>query len=97
MLTRTHLALLLALAPSLGCAAGSRMIRLSPWGEGEPSSERKNLWPLYYSDGDRRALLWPLADWDEQGFAVRPLVAKDEHELDLVWPLAHVDLDDGSF
>jgi len=96
-MSRTVLALLLALAPSLGCASGSRMIRLSPWGEGEPSPERTNLWPLYYADGERRALLWPLADWDEQGFAVRPLVAKDEQELNLAWPLAHVELDDGSF
>ena len=96
-MSRAVLALLLALAPSLGCASGSRMIRLSPWGEGEPSPERTNLWPLYYADGERRALLWPLADWDEQGFAVRPLVAKDGQDLDLVWPLAHVELDDGSF
>lgn len=95
--SRPYLAALLALVPALGCASGSRMIRLSPWGEGEPSAERTNLWPLYYADADRRAVLWPLADWDEQGFAVRPLIARDGNDLDVLWPLAHVELDDGSF
>lgn len=97
VMPRTTLAALLVLVPALGCASGSRMIRLSPWGEGEPAAERTNLWPLYYADGGRRALLWPLADWDEQGYAVRPLVARDGDDLDLLWPLAHVELDDGSF
>ncbi len=85
------------LLPLAACASGERMIRLSPFGDAEPDPERTNVWPLFYADGDRRALLWPLADWDNQGFAVRPLVARDQDDLDLLWPLAHVELDDGSF
>ncbi len=80
-----------------GCASGERMVRLSPFSADESSSDRVNLWPLWYRDGVRNAVLWPLIDWDHAGFAVRPFAARDEDDLDLLWPLAHVELDDGSF
>lgn len=80
-----------------GCASGERMIRLSPFSADEPSAKRVNLWPLWYADGARNAVIWPLIDWDDRGFAARPFAARDGDQLDLLWPLAHVELDDGSF
>lgn len=73
------------------------MLELSPFGDELPAEDRVNLWPLWYADGARRSLLWPFVDWDDEGFAVRPLVARDGDELDLLWPLAHVELDTGDF
>ncbi|NUP94887.1 MAG: hypothetical protein HUU28_01870 [Planctomycetaceae bacterium] len=93
------LRLLVSVLPLLavGCTSLDRMVRVSPFSDAEPTPQRTNAWPLYWSDHGSSALLWPLADWDEQGFAVRPLAARDGDEFDLLWPLAHVSLDDGSF
>lgn len=90
-------AALATVATLAGCASGERMVRLSPFGDDEPAPDRINLWPLWYADGAKNAVLWPLVDWDDHGFAVRPLAARDDDELDLLWPLAHVELESGSF
>jgi hypothetical protein len=86
-----------ALATLPSCSTQQRLWGLSPFGAGEPSPDRVNLWPLVYVDGDRVSALWPIYDSDARGFSVRPLVSKDGSNLDLLWPIAHVDLDDGSW
>jgi hypothetical protein len=78
-----------------GCR-GSRLWRISPFGEdGPPGDGRINGFPLVYSDGDATSLLWPLIDFDRHGFAVRPLVSRDGDDLDVLFPLSHFDLAEG--
>ncbi|HET6204672.1 MAG TPA: hypothetical protein VFI25_17910 [Planctomycetota bacterium] len=80
---------LLALA---GCASGDRMFRIQPFSrESAPGPDRVNLWPLAYVNRDEVALLWPLIDFDDRGFAVRPLVAKDETRWSILYPWASFD------
>ena len=86
-----------ALLLSAGCATGDRLVRLSPFADDEPGAERVNLWPFWYADGAKNAVLWPLFDWDDHGFAARPFVSRDDDDLDLLWPLAHVDLESGDY
>ncbi len=88
----------MAVATLCGCATGDRLLRLSPFDDSEPPDpDRVNLWPFWYADGARGAAAWPLFDWDDHGFAARPFVCRDDDDLDLLWPLAHVDLNDGDF
>ena len=89
--------MLAAVAGIVGCASSDRMFEVSPFSDEVPSPDRVNVWPLFYSDAGKSAVMWPLIDWDEEGFAVRPLVARDNDELDLLWPLAQVDLETGDF
>ncbi len=73
-----------------GCAASDRMVRALPFrGEGElPDADRVNVWPLYYQARDLVVVAWPLFDRDDEGFALRPLVAKDGSEWSVLYPLA---------
>ncbi len=90
--SRLGFALLLA----SGCTSESRLWRISPWSStASGDSERANLWPLAFVDRDRTAVLWPLMDFDKHGFAVRPLVSKDDSEWDVLYPLSHVDAERG--
>ena len=95
--TRLGLVLLPPLALlAAGCATDSRLWRISPFSSsGSGSGDRLNVFPLAYSDGDATSILWPLIDVDDDGFAVRPLVSKDDGELDILFPLSHFDLDQG--
>ncbi len=88
-----RLLLLLSLAILLGtsCVSGRRMMRAVPFGEsslGEISGDRINLWPLLYNNNDITAVLWPIMDFDSDGFAVRPLVAADGQDWSFAFPLA---------
>ena len=87
----------LLVVPGSGCATGDRLVRLSPFADDEPGAQRVNLWPFWYADGAKNAVLWPLFDWDDHGFAARPFVSRDDDDLDLLWPLAHVDLESGDY
>jgi len=74
------------------CSSESRLWRLSPFSDAEESSaERANLWPVAWFDGNGGSLLWPLVDFDQHGFAVRPLVSRDDDDLDVLFPLSHFD------
>ncbi len=89
-------ALLLGVASLAGgCLTGERLWRVTPF-EGAGSSERVNVWPLAYHDGDATSVLWPLFDVDEQGFALRPLVAKDGSAFSVLFPIAAWDTDAGT-
>jgi hypothetical protein len=89
VLTR-RLLLILSLVVLLGaCASTERMMRITPFSTEEVSDpDRINLWPLYYKSGDRTSVLWPIFDVDEQGFALRPLVALEEDSVSVLGPLA---------
>ncbi len=88
------LAALLAVATS-ACVTGERLWRVTPF-EGTGTSERVNLWPLAYHDRDETALLWPLFDVDDEGFALRPLIARDGTAWSALFPLAAWDTDAGT-
>ena len=75
---------------SVSCASSSRLNRLSSAVNDAPR-ERLSLWPLVSTDGGGTQVLWPLIDVDARGFALRPLVAKDGPEWDLLYPWAHGD------
>ena len=70
-----------------GCVSGARMVRNSPFDGGKFYREGVNMWPLYYQEGVRRSILFPLIDMDDRGFAVRPFYHKDRDEHGILWPL----------
>lgn len=45
------------------------------------------MWPFFIHSKGYNALLWPLADWDDKGFAIRPFYVREESEHSLLWPL----------
>lgn len=70
-----------------GCISGERMVRNSPFYDGNFSQDGVNLWPLYYQEGANRSILFPLIDIDDRGFAVRPFYHRDNDEHGILWPL----------
>ena len=71
-----------------GCVSGRRLVRNSPIGSsGKFYRDGVNLWPLYYQEGTRKSIMFPLVDMDERGFAVRPFYHKDRDEHGILWPL----------
>lgn len=78
--------------------SSERMTRISPLSEngGELMSEsRVNAWPLYYNAGTGFSVLWPLMDFDEQGWAFRPFYATNNNDRAVLWPLSGWDADSG--
>ena len=73
-----------------GCVSGDRLARNTPFASGNNSFYRDgvNLFPLYYKEGKRQSILFPLIDIDDRGFAVRPFYHKDKDEHGILWPLA---------
>ena len=84
----------LTLVLTVSCQTADRLWRISPF-DAEADSERVNLWPLAYRSGDELSVLWPLFDVDQRGFALRPIVAKDESSWSVLFPLAAFDTDAG--
>ena len=66
-----------------GCVSGERLARNTPFASGSNSFYRDgvNLFPLYYKEGKRQSILFPLIDIDDRGFAVRPFYHKDKIEF----------------
>ena len=84
---------LLGLSLFCSCASSRRMMKISPFHEGGDEltvadPDRVNLWPLAYKDQDRLSLLWPIVDFDSEGFAVRPLINKEGDDISLLFPLS---------
>lgn len=77
-----------------GCTQQSRLFRISPFSD-EAGRDRVNLWPLLYSAGGSTAVLWPLIDFDARGYAVRPLLARDGDEFQVLFPWSSLDLRTG--
>ena len=80
-----------------GCAASDRMVRAVPfWADDElPDPDRVNVWPLYYQTDDLVTVLWPIFDVDEEGFALRPFLARDGNDWSALYPLAGWNTEDG--
>ena len=72
-----------------GCVSGDRLARNTPFASGSNSFYRDgvNLFPLYYKEGKRQSILFPLIDIDDHGFAVRPFYHRDRKEQGILWPL----------
>jgi len=53
-----------------GCVSGDRLARNTPFASGNNSFYRDgvNLFPLYYKEGKRQSILFPLIDIDDRGF-----------------------------
>ena len=72
-----------------GCVSGERLVRNTPfYSGGKFYRDGVNLFPLYYQEGKKQSILFPMIDIDEQGFAVRPFYHKDKDEHGILWPLA---------
>ncbi|MCM8532163.1 MAG: hypothetical protein NE330_13465 [Lentisphaeraceae bacterium] len=72
------------------CASSRRLSRFYDE-KSEPSdkeSERANLFPLFYNNGESTSVLWPLIDKDEHGFAIRPIYNKEDNEQAFLFPLS---------
>ena len=52
------------------------------------NQERINFWPLVYSRPELFTILWPMADFDKNGMAVRPFYVRDGDEYSVLFPLA---------
>ncbi len=92
---RRYLLLLIVLTLP-ACESLDRLFRNSPMG-GEASADRVNLWPAYYENGESIAVLWPIFDSDENGFALRPLVTKDYEHWEVLPPVAWWDAESGDW
>lgn len=78
-----------------GCASSDRMMRISPLNEDAPlkngnfnyDESRINTWPFLYMVNDKTSILWPMADIDKRGWAIRPLFNKEGQEYSVFFPL----------
>ncbi|MFA6103696.1 MAG: hypothetical protein WCV67_10300 [Victivallaceae bacterium] len=52
------------------------------------NQERINFWPLVYSRPELFTILWPMADFDKNGMAIRPFYVRDGNEYSVMFPLA---------
>ncbi len=54
----------------------------------EVDKERINGWPFLYLQPEFTSILWPFADFDKNGVAVRPFYVQDKNEYAIMFPLA---------
>jgi hypothetical protein len=96
---RSHLLLLLLLLglPCVGCHSIIRLFRNSQLQGAAARPDRVNPWPLLHGDGDRLAVLWPIFDDDEHGFALRPLITRDRPNWELLPPLCWWNAESGDW
>ncbi|MCA8943824.1 MAG: hypothetical protein KDB80_14775 [Planctomycetes bacterium] len=80
--------LLLSVCVLLSSCQLDRMFRIAPLGPTAADPDRVNVWPLFYSNADQVAVLWPLFDSDERGFALRPIITKDGSDWGVLMPLS---------
>jgi len=91
---------LMALFLAGGCA--SPQMKGTPFYTGEysvrrgPVEDRVNLWPLLYYREPALSILWPVAEFTEDHYAIRPLFSvydleDDEPTYNVLWPLARFD------
>lgn len=86
------LVLVLIACLACSCASSKRALRISPFSESEAvggmGANRLNLWPLAYRDGKSTSVLWPVIDWDDRGFAVRPFYNREGRDQSVLFPLS---------
>ncbi len=88
----------IGILPLVLLAAGchQEMLKATPFGLTEhsaahgPPEGRVNLWPLLYHHAPATSVLWPLIERTDTTWAVRPLVAFYDGNLDVAWPLIHI-------
>ena len=55
-----------------------------------------NLWPFFFRSREYFAILWPLADFDPYGVAVRPFYNQEGDDKSILFPLSSWNTADGS-
>lgn len=92
-------ALFTALALLVSCSTLDRIQRLNTehalQRQNYLSGDAVNLWPFFFATGDYVSMLWPMIDWDGKGFAIRPLVNKENNDWSVLFPLAGWDSGNG--
>jgi len=80
---------ILLVAILTGCASSRRMMRISPLTEKETTldTNRINTWPLLYKNDKAMSIVWPIMDFDKDGFAIRPVFNKDNNDYSILFPL----------
>ncbi len=88
--------LITTLITLIGCASSRRMMRISPLSEKETTldTNRINTWPLLYKNDKAMSILWPIMDFDKDGFAIRPVFNKDKNDYSILFPLCGWNPDD---
>ena len=82
------LAFLLAI---LFCGCSTTAMKGTPFYTGEyakregPASDRVNLWPLAYYRDPALSILWPIGEFADDRFAIRPLFSMYRHGKDEPW------------
>jgi hypothetical protein len=46
-----------------------------------------NIWPFFFGSEYYTSVMWPIVDWDEYGFAVRPFYNQEGDEYSVLFPL----------
>jgi hypothetical protein len=67
------------------------MMRISPFSEAQsnmPDPDRVNVWPLMYHNLDHTSVAWPIVDVDSTGFAIRPVLNKEQQDWSVLFPLS---------
>ncbi len=82
---KTAAALALLLLSS--CAAGERLSSQTPWSKRPEQKAGVPLFPLVYTSQHGGSVLWPLLDWDDLGWALRPLAARQKDQHEVLWPI----------
>ncbi|MCM8531752.1 MAG: hypothetical protein NE330_11365 [Lentisphaeraceae bacterium] len=87
-----RLILLLSALFLFSCASSKRMMSISPFAEDpnleKPDYDRTNLFPFFYQSDGKSSVLWPLMDWDKDGFAFRPIYNRQDSEYSILFPLS---------
>ena len=47
-----------------------------------------NVWPFFFSSEYYTSVMWPVVDWDDYGFAVRPFYNQEGDEYSVLFPLS---------
>jgi hypothetical protein len=87
-----------------GCATSA--MKGTPFYTGEyerrlgPVEERVNVWPLFYYREPALSFLWPIGEWTDGDFMLRPIFGvhgldKPHRTYDVLWPLAYFDPGEG--
>lgn len=48
-----------------------------------------NIWPFFFRSDDYFSILWPFIDYDQYGFAFRPILNKEGNDVSILFPLSN--------
>lgn len=78
-----------------GCK--TKLMKSTPFYEGDDCvysgnpEDRVNLWPVAYWREPVGSVLWPIASFTDEHFAVRPIYSHYQNEHNFLWPLGRYD------